>query len=357
MMAPIGTKSVYKAYFLWCISGYLGGHHFYLGRDVHAFLWLTTLGGFHIGLLRDVWRIPHYVRQTSSIEGPYPTHASSFSLPLLLGQVSIGIWYSFLFYNFPSPHEATRMKELGFIGNDDDNKLYQLSGLIGLALGIYLPGQASNVQSSFRLIFAGVFLGYYFPTIVTGVPPLTGLPLVLGILFFYIGKKNKLKHERKKRNQSVIWRWLKLCFFVSLFWMAVLRSMFYHVTIQVQDPVTGIMKPTKLRDILLFDAHLWEEILRLRPFQQFWNTPWYDDQDMEERNAYRELEMNGCIIGKKECDSKHVKQKFYQLSKLYHPDKMMVHNNNHNNDKQQTNEKMSRLNHAYELLIQRLKER
>ena len=37
-------------------------HHFYLGRDRHAFVWWATLGGiFGFGWLRDAVRIGEYV--------------------------------------------------------------------------------------------------------------------------------------------------------------------------------------------------------------------------------------------------------------------------------------------------------
>lgn len=39
-----------------------GLHHLYLDRPDHCFLWLTTFGGFGFGSMRDVWRIPSYVR-------------------------------------------------------------------------------------------------------------------------------------------------------------------------------------------------------------------------------------------------------------------------------------------------------
>ncbi|EEC16025.1 chaperone protein DNAj, putative, partial [Ixodes scapularis] len=57
------TKSLLLTYVLWLTGGWFGAHHFYLGRDRHAFVWWMTLGGyFGIGWLRDLWRIPEYVK-------------------------------------------------------------------------------------------------------------------------------------------------------------------------------------------------------------------------------------------------------------------------------------------------------
>uniref|UniRef100_A0A3P9LYI3 DnaJ homolog subfamily C member 22 n=1 Tax=Oryzias latipes TaxID=8090 RepID=A0A3P9LYI3_ORYLA len=56
------VKSVLVAYALWAVGGPLGLHHLYLGRDSHALLWMLTLGGFGFGWVREVIRIPAYVR-------------------------------------------------------------------------------------------------------------------------------------------------------------------------------------------------------------------------------------------------------------------------------------------------------
>ena len=60
-------KSIAITYLLWALGGPWGLHHMYLGRYRHAFLWMTTLGGFlGLGWLRDVWRIPDYVIESNA---------------------------------------------------------------------------------------------------------------------------------------------------------------------------------------------------------------------------------------------------------------------------------------------------
>lgn len=62
--------SVCVAYLLWLLGGWLGLHHFYLGRDRQAFVWWCLPGGyFGLGWLRDLWRIPDYVREANREEG------------------------------------------------------------------------------------------------------------------------------------------------------------------------------------------------------------------------------------------------------------------------------------------------
>ncbi|XP_022832733.1 dnaJ homolog subfamily C member 22 isoform X2 [Spodoptera litura] len=60
-----GKKSIFVAYFMWLFTGIFGGHHFYLRRDRHAFVWWTTLGGFIVGWLGEIFRIPRYVREAN----------------------------------------------------------------------------------------------------------------------------------------------------------------------------------------------------------------------------------------------------------------------------------------------------
>lgn len=63
----MAKKSIFLTYILWLFSGFFGIHHFYLGRDIQAFLWWCTLGGyFGLGWLRDIFYIPGYVAVANS---------------------------------------------------------------------------------------------------------------------------------------------------------------------------------------------------------------------------------------------------------------------------------------------------
>ena len=62
--------SVCVAYLLWLLGGWLGLHHFYLKRDKQAFVWWCLPGGyFGLGWVRDLWRIPEYVREANLESG------------------------------------------------------------------------------------------------------------------------------------------------------------------------------------------------------------------------------------------------------------------------------------------------
>lgn len=59
-------KSIFWTYVLWLFGGLIGAHHVYLQRDIQAFVYFSTFGGyFGLGWLRDIYRIPSYVRDAN----------------------------------------------------------------------------------------------------------------------------------------------------------------------------------------------------------------------------------------------------------------------------------------------------
>jgi DnaJ family protein C protein 22 len=64
-----GDKSRVFTYLLALIGGIFGLHHLYLGHFQHAFVWLTTLGGFGIGIFYEIiFLLNKYVRQVNHDE-------------------------------------------------------------------------------------------------------------------------------------------------------------------------------------------------------------------------------------------------------------------------------------------------
>ena len=61
-----GAKNSGLAYFFAAIGGVFGLHHLYLGRTQHALVWLTTFGGFGIGILDEIfYRLKKYVDEVN----------------------------------------------------------------------------------------------------------------------------------------------------------------------------------------------------------------------------------------------------------------------------------------------------
>ena len=101
----MGRKSTCVTYLLWLIGGGVGLHHFYLGRDRHAFVWWCTLGGvFGMGWFRDLWRIPSYVESANEDQAflEYYTNLirtrskPSFNIVRFCGQLAVGFFFGML---------------------------------------------------------------------------------------------------------------------------------------------------------------------------------------------------------------------------------------------------------------------
>lgn len=99
------AKSTTLAYLLWLVLGWWGVHLFYLGRDRHALVWYVTAGGiFGVGWLRDLFRIPEYVREANG-EPEYQEYIKGrqrvwkrppFTTVRFTGEIAVGMLFGFL---------------------------------------------------------------------------------------------------------------------------------------------------------------------------------------------------------------------------------------------------------------------
>ncbi|KAL1130913.1 hypothetical protein AAG570_012154 [Ranatra chinensis] len=135
------------AYFLWLVGGFLGLHHFYLGRDLQGFLWWSTLGGyFGCGWLRDLFLIPQYVKDANN-DSQYLAKLSEkmrtnkvppFSTSRFTGMVIVG----YLFGSVVS--SAIPLEEAGGI----DWQFLQILVPLGCALGVWCVGNIGHEEGS-----------------------------------------------------------------------------------------------------------------------------------------------------------------------------------------------------------------
>lgn len=58
-------KSLLVTFILWLFGGVFGLHHFYLRRDRHAFVWWSTLGGYGLGWIGDLFKLNTYVKDAN----------------------------------------------------------------------------------------------------------------------------------------------------------------------------------------------------------------------------------------------------------------------------------------------------
>lgn len=96
---------MFIAYLLWLFGGLFGAHHLYLGNDLQAFIWWTTLGGyFGMGWIGEAFRIPEMVREANEDPGYIErlvymmrTPKPSFSTSRFLFAIMVGYLWAQLF--------------------------------------------------------------------------------------------------------------------------------------------------------------------------------------------------------------------------------------------------------------------
>ena len=95
----------------------------------------------------------------------------------------MGLWYSVVFQYAQSPSEVSTLQT---ILNID---VYQVSRLMGVSLGIYLPGRASHRHSHFGMILGSVLLSHYY------FYPYRFVSIVVGIHAFTLTKKHNIPKQ------------------------------------------------------------------------------------------------------------------------------------------------------------------
>lgn len=101
---------------------WLGGNTpFYLGRHVHGVAWVTTGNMLGVGWLRDVVRIPEYVRQANAepeheryvMKIMRLTRVPPVNGSHIMGMVMLGTWYYYVVGGMASFHIPRRVYRSG----------------------------------------------------------------------------------------------------------------------------------------------------------------------------------------------------------------------------------------------------
>jgi DnaJ family protein C protein 22 len=167
------SKTLHIAYICWLIGGLFGLHHAYLRKDKHALIYFSTLGGFLICWLVDVFRIPSYVREanrddyyTAKLESTKnQLKAPSFHGFRFFGSILVGVFYSFIIkYTLSTEH-------IFFI------VLFKIISACIIALLIYLVGTEEPMQCEFKWPLLGSLVGVLLPESLSiyGCPILSAL--------------------------------------------------------------------------------------------------------------------------------------------------------------------------------------
>ncbi len=337
------TKFIAVAYFLWLLFGYFGVHHFYLGRDKQAMLWLTSFGGFFcIGWMRDFYRIPGYVREANgdryyleslAVEIKHKKRPSLWkNIHRVVAQVLFGYFYRALI-RMAIPEEF--------------QELYWLTGALlplGSALGTYVVSNIGNIRSSGKLALIGAYLGevLFGELHVLSRVCISSFAVGVSMLFSTYGWQYNQRVTASKRCS----RRLGWCVLVFLLFSTLCSSYVYHnMSVNTNDGET--LKVKEVVHNFLNSPH-WPHFKNLlwKLCEEVYENGW--EEAKRSLTAFADLEGEDrarSTLGVTEnATYKEIKDRYHELAKLWHPDK-------HQGDaKDEANEKFIEIKEAYEIL-------
>lgn len=337
----MAKKSLFVTYLLWLFGGFFGLHHLYLGRDFHALIWCMFAGGyFGLGLIRDLWKIPEYVKDANE-ESAYmeqlfdkmrqypqpPTGTVRFC-----GQMLVSDVFGYLVIG-AIPRQLLPEMLIPIISS--------VVVPIAAASGVYLVGNVGRHKGTFSRALFGAYLSFplYFiydaPIIVTSFASLS-----------FFNSTTKAWRRNTKPNKSLARRlaFLSCCGFIYL---SLWSSWFYfNCTIVTEDE-----EPVKCRDAAkhFFKSPIWKEFVHV--WGEIWNTlkkhgwrevwrSFIESLDpIGERNALKVLDLDGSPT------QQEITARYRKLSREWHPDK-----HKDLEQKELAQEKFIEIQQAYEIL-------
>ncbi|KAK9882393.1 hypothetical protein WA026_020915 [Henosepilachna vigintioctopunctata] len=319
MVALNQQKSAIKAYLYWFFGGIFGLHLFYLGRDAHAFLTWSTLGGYGFGWLADVTKIPRYVRDYNEdpkymaelIERMRLNKKPPYSTSRFISALMVGyLWGQLVMLAIPEE----------IVAGIDWNFMHW-SIPLAVALGVWVVGNIGREQGGPWPTIIVSYLSYasrwYFYDINTW---LTIVTFAAAVAFNQFSKEWRRKPQKPKSTLRRIGT-LLLC---AIIYMSLWSSYFYFngkITdtngdeIPVHEALHHFFTSPwwtdlkqSLYDVYQFGQHhgwyeIWKQIIELS-----------DPQG--EQNAYKVLGLSPT------ASQAEITTKWRALSREFHPDKV-----------------------------------
>ena len=327
-------KSLFLTYVIWLIWGWLGLHHLYLGRDIQAFVWLSTFGGvFGLGWCRDLWRIPEYVDDANEeryfvdeLERKVRLRKEpAFSVTRFAGQMLVGYFYGIL-VRLAIPEEARWLPAL----------LVPL----GVAIGVYLVGNIGHERGDFKYPLGGSFIANIVLTYLTGDEAGAMYVALFAAMCFQYHRQFKEKPQKKTFCKRL--QYLALgCLIICSLWGSFL---YFNAQVTTEDGET-----VKLRDAVnhFFNSPVWLEFKEVLwgLYEEGQRNGWdnfYDEfvkalDPRGEKNAYRILGLT------EDATQEEIKRRYKKLAVKWHPDR-------NPNNKDEAQEKFMEIQEAYEIL-------
>lgn len=321
---PQGGKSLLVAYLCWLAGGLIGLHHFYLGRDRHAFITFATFGGyFTLGLWRDLWRLPEYVRDANNdldyirwLHSQVKTHSRPpSSVVRQSGLMLMGNLFAYL-VEYALPKELFPEHELSAL------ILLLLRFLLipfASAFGVWLTGNVGRHKGSLKKPLIAAYLAA-IPSILMNIPHASFSTLAAMIVFNRYSKEWDLERRPKKslRKRLPI---LLTCMTIYL----ALWSSWLYFSCTIEDPET--LEPIKCRVAIenFFNSPAWTNLaealwmlvehVRHQGFIGLWKEIITEFDVSGKNNALSLLELDD------DASPQEILAKYKKLSVKYHPDR------------------------------------
>lgn len=331
----MAKKSLLFTYILWLFLGVFGIHHFYLGRDIHAFLWWSTFGGvFGLGWFRDIWRVPDYVDDANE-EPSYVEHLKQkikrgtpqFNASRFAGQLLVGYFYGFLVR----------------IAIPEEYPLWTTGVVVpfGIAVGVYLVGNVGREKGDFITPLCVSYMSNVILACITKQEP--GIMYVA--LFSALAFQNYREFRTQRRpKRGVCKRFFMICLGGCLV-MGLWISFLYHNAAVVTEDGETIKLKVAINHF--FSSPLWsdfKDIMR-QLFKEARTHGWqklFDElvraaDPTGEQNALKVLNLT------ENATQQEIKNRYRQLAREWHPDV-------YRGDKDFAQKRFIQLQEAYDIL-------
>jgi DnaJ family protein C protein 22 len=358
------AKYTLIAFLLWLFLGLFGAHHFYLGRDHHGLLWLTSFGGMlGIGWLRDFIRIPSYVREANE----HPEFIMKMRMDMrkrrrpsiwgnrsrVLAGVMFGLFYRFLVLSSLPEEYAT------------NSVIVMLLAPLGTAFGTYLVGNVGAIRSHWKYGLAGAYLGealfgYHHVLLEHAHPSLAVSVSMLFSMFAWEFDRRpralRLVSGERCRccKRMALWT-LVFIVFISL----LVSSVYFNATITTDEGET-----IKVREAInnFFKSPHWDQLKK-----SFWANVWDIWEEYKKGGweaAHRRFmifadfqgeERSRLVLGvDADATYEEVKARYRKLAKEWHPD---LHQGVGPEEKVRVQDRFMEIKEAYETLQKLYKSR
>jgi len=330
--------NVIVAYCLWLVGGWLGLHHFYLKRDKQAFVWWCLPGGyFGLGWIRDIWRIPEYVRE-ANMENGWLMQQQEKQRVAELPPWKMARWGGMLVVGnmlgmLPAmavPNKEDLGLDLGLVG--------VLLTPLGCALGIWLVGNIGRWQGSLTRPLLGCYLT--LPAYLYGMNIISWTTIIGAYCF---------KREWRPMGQpGRAWYTRMLILgLAGLLYVSMWSSYVYFNAevvhngdrIKLRDAAGNFVKSEAVQEF-------WRNMKQLFQHMQhngFWST-W--SQLVESLDPFGEKNALKALGLGKGASQEEIKARYRELTKLNHPDKVK----GTPEEKEAAHEKFVQIQQAYEKL-------